>query len=208
MTKNKLSDSEAKTILLQWPRRTKLWPPPNGRGFWLRGQPKEGSAAGPRLSSPGASLFTTQPDGLWIYFHSSTSCDVVAIEVCGTIQNLNDKRSRYIPASHSLIVTCSCAWLMEPIPVQRGGSIARWRACRTFASQPTNDLSVPIRHLRVLYAIPNDTYHKWCREHTPTGYEFFCPHSSLATYSSPAMQRFLERMSSASQFRVTVRFNA
>lgn len=63
------------------------------------------------------------------------------------------------------------------------------------------DLSIPIRHLRVLFAIPNETYQTWRREHSPTGYEYFCPHSSLATYNSQAMRVFLRQMSSAAQFR-------
>ena len=75
----------------------------------------------------------------------------------------------------------------------------------SFDTKPAEDLSVPIRHLRVMYGIPNALYHKWCREHTPTGYEFFAPHSSLHTYNSPAMQQFLRQMSSANQFRVVVR---
>ena len=207
MNKQKLKDSEAKALLLRWPTRTQLWPPPTGSGFWLRAQPGDGSVAGPRISSPGASLFTTQPDGLWVHFNDKISCDAVVIEVCGTIQNLNDKRSRYIPASHSLVLNCSLKWLEEEISVQNGGRRPRWKAAASFGRRPTEDLSVAIRHLRVLYAIPNALYHKWCREHTPTGYEFFCPHSSLHTYNSPLMQDFLRQMSSASQFRVKVKPN-
>ncbi len=203
MSNEHLSDAEAKAILLAWPTRTQLWPPPDGLGFWIQGQPPTG-VPGPRISSPGARMFRTQPDALWVYFSGSSSCDVVAVEVCGSIQNLNDKRSRYIPASHSLVLSCSLAWLEEIIAVQRGGQKRRWKAAGTFPTKPTEGLTVPIRHLRVLYGIPNQHYDKWCREHTPTGYEFFCPHSSLRTYSSQPMQRFLRQMSSASQFRVRV----
>ena len=206
MSSEKLCDKEAKDLLLRWPRRTKLWPPPEGRGFWIRGQPKDGQQPGPRLSSPGAYLFTTQPDGLWVHFKSPESCDVVVVEICGTIQNLNDKRSRYIPASHSLILTCTSAWLREEISVQRAGRCPRWRACASFRTNP-GELRVPVRHLRVLYGIPNKLYNKWCREHTPTGYEFFSSHSSLETYNSQQMQRFLRQMSSASQFRTQVRYS-
>lgn len=205
MSKSQLSDKEAKGLLLRWPTRTKLWPPPKGRGFWIRGQPKDRNRPGPRLSSPGATLFTTQPDGLWVHFNQAISCDVLAVEVCGTIQNLNDKRSRYIPASHSLMLTCTVGWLAEEVPVQNGGQRARWQASAAFAIKPSEPLCVPVRHLRVLYGLPNSLYHKWCREHSPTGYEFFCTHSSLATYNSPPMQRFLRQMSSASQFRVQVK---
>jgi hypothetical protein len=56
MSKERLKDSEAKALLLGWPTRTQLWPPPMGVGFWLRAQPREGSAAGARISSPGVGI--------------------------------------------------------------------------------------------------------------------------------------------------------
>jgi len=205
MSNKKLSDKQAKKVLLKWPNRTKLWPPPSGRGYWIQGQPRQANATGPRISSPGAKLFNTQPDGLWAHFQGDTSCDVVAIEVCGTIQNLNDKRSRYIPASHSLILRCPLDWLEEKITVQKGGKFPRWKAAGTFDTKPGQELMVPIRHLRVLYGIPNALYDEWSRQHTPTGYEFFSPHSSLHTYNSPAMQAFLRQMSSANHFRTKVK---
>jgi hypothetical protein len=201
MAKKKLKDAEAKKILLKWPTRTKsVWPPPGGTGFWMRGYPSNGTSGGPRLASPGAKLFTTQPDGLWVHFAGWESCDVVAVEVCGTIQNLNDKRSRYIPASHSLVFQASAKWFGEEITVQKSGKRPRWEAAVSLAKNPESGLRLPIRHLRVLYSLPNDLYHSWCSNHTPTGYEFFCPHSSLDSYNSGKMQKFLRQMSVASQF--------
>lgn len=201
MAKPRLSDAEAKRILLKWPKRTsKLWPPPGGKGFWLQAQPKSGDAAGPRLSSPGATLFSTQPDGLWVHFNGNRSCDLVTVEVCGTVQNLNDKRSRYIPSSHSIVLNCGLAWLTEETRIQGGGQRPRWEAAKTFDSRPNESLSVPVRHLRILYSLPNDIYKEWCPVHIPTGYEFFCPHSSLDSYNSQTMQTFLRQMSIASQF--------
>ena len=164
MPNEKLSDSDAKRILLGWPGRTKHWPPPGGSGYWIRAQPKVGSKPGPSLSSPGASLFHTQPDGMWAHFRGSECCDVVVIEVCGTAQNLNDKRSRYIPASHSVVVNCSLAWLREHISTKAGGTAARWEASRCFSEEPKGNIAVPVRHMRVLYALPDELYHKWCAE--------------------------------------------
>jgi hypothetical protein len=203
MAANKLSDAQAKQILLGWPSRTKsVWPAPRGKGFWVRAQPVPAKITGPKISSPGAQLFKTQPDGLWVHFAETEYCDVVVIEVCGTIQNLNDKRSRYIPASHSIVLTCPLVWLEEEVSVQRGGKAPRWKATATITQKPTSGLTVPIRHLRVLYALPNAVYSSWCSNHTPSGYEFFCPHSSLDSYNSPKMQRFLKQMSIGSQFYV------
>jgi hypothetical protein len=200
MANKKLSDKSGKKILRTWPQRTKkLWPPPGGKGYWVMGQPRVGERAGPRLATPGASLFHTQPDGLYVHFQGRKSCDVVAVEICGTVQNLNDKRSRYIPASHSIVLTCSAEWLAEEIKVTNGNA-PRWKASASFKKAPKNDLSVPVRYLRVLYTLPNAVYDRWIKEHTPTGYEFFCPHSSLDSYKSQKMQTFLRQMSIASQF--------
>jgi hypothetical protein len=140
-----------------------------------------------------------------VHFSNDDYCDIVAVEVCGTAQNLNDKRSRYIPASHSLLLKCLEKWLREEISVQGGGKLPRWKAAVSIAHAPKGDVSLPIRHLRVLYALPNSIYHKWCGQHVPTGQEFFCPHSSLDSYHSPKMQAFLGQMSIANQLYVRVR---
>jgi hypothetical protein len=205
-----LTDAEGKKILREWPRRTKkLWPPPAGKGYWIRAQPKDGKQPGPRIFTPGAKLFSTQPDALWVHFDKIESCDIVAVEVCGTnarlnAQNLNDKRSRYIPASHSIVLDCSLKWLEEVIDVQHGASKPRWQAAASFGGRPSEDARIPVRHLRVLYALPNKLYEKWCPHHTPTGYEFFCPHSSLDSYNSGKMQAFLRQMSLAAQFYLKI----
>lgn len=205
MAARKLSDRQAKALLLKWPGRTKsVWPAPTGIGFWVRAQPVPTGVAGPKISSPGAKLFRTQPDGLWAHFADNDYCDVVVIEVCGSVQNLNDKRSRYIPSSHSLVLSCPLRWLEEDVVVQRGGKSPRWRATASITTTPVSDISVPIRHLRVLYALPDAVYSSWGSNHTPTGYEFFARHSSLASYHSPKMQKFLGQMSIGSQFYTKV----
>ncbi|MFZ0707324.1 MAG: hypothetical protein WAM71_17120 [Candidatus Korobacteraceae bacterium] len=203
---DKLTDKEAKQTLLKWPARTKqLWTAPGGSGFWIRAQPTDGKAKYPTLASPGAKLFTTQPDGLWVHFNDYVCCDLIAIEVCGTVQNLNDKRSRYIPASHSLVLKYSRKWLEETVSVQKGGKKARWEAAASLGNSPQSDGEIPIRYLRVLYALPQNEYHEWCAVHTPTGYEFFLSHNSLKSYNSPKFQEFLRQMSPASKFYTTPR---
>lgn len=199
MSMKKLTDAQAKKILLKWPRRTrKLWPTPSEEGCWLRAQPPEGKKPGPRLRSPGAVLFRIQPDGMWVYLNQLNYVDVVCIEACGTIQNLSEKRSRYMPASHSLILAASKRWLNERIMVQHGGSQPRWKACGTIGAPPVKDLELPVRFLRVLFAIPNKIYGDWVENHTPAGWEYYCPHSALASYSSQKMQGFLRQLASTS----------
>lgn len=203
MSPKSLSDAEAKEILLMWPRTgERLWATHETSGAWIRAQPSDGATTGPKLYAPGAKLYSTQPDGLWAHFNGLDSCDVVVIEVCGSNQNLNDKRSRYMPSSHSVVLRVGNPWMEEPVKTRgRGGPL---RSRRELAGGlPATDAKtsdVPIRHLRVLYALKNADYKKWCGEHTPTGYEYFIPHSSLRSYNSQKMQEFLRRMSIASQF--------
>jgi hypothetical protein len=148
-------------------------------------------------------MFSTQPDGLWAHFSGLDYCDVVVIEVCGTTTNLNDKRSRYMPSTSSLLLEVSAGWAKSGSAGRgRGGPTrAHWRT----AGFDEDDLStmprlVPVRHLRALYALPDEQYKKWTPNHAATGYEYFVPHSSLGTFNSQPMQRFLRQMSISSQY--------
>jgi hypothetical protein len=201
-----LRDRAAKDILLRWPGRTKkIWSTPANRGYWLRAQPKpQGSREStPTINVPGATLFKTQPDGMWLYLDGQIFADVICIEVCRTAQNLNDKRSRYSAAVRSLVVTCPLDWLRAEIPVTKG-HLPRWEAARTGLKAPSEGLASPIRYLRVLYALPNELYKTWTEHNVPGGQEYFCRHSSLDSYNSQAMQEFLRRMSFASHFHTRI----
>lgn len=92
----KLSDKQAKGILLQWPTQPTNWFPDGQR--WLRAQPTDGGRTGPRLLRPGLAETSpkTQPDGLWFALlqGQALSASIFVVEVCGTAQNLHDKRSR------------------------------------------------------------------------------------------------------------------
>jgi hypothetical protein len=205
MADKKLSDADAKRILLRWPTQIKeVWPPPGGNGAWIRAQPigDDDKAPGPRIIAPGSKLFYTQPDGLWVHFNGVESCDVIAVESCGTSQNLNDKRARYMPSTHSLVLSVTRRWVEEEVSGGRGpGSSSRRELAGTMPDSVENLFNVPIRNIRVLYALPNELYVKWVPEHPPSGSEFFIPHSSLDTYNAPDTQTFLRGMSVATQFR-------
>jgi hypothetical protein len=203
MAKPKLGDREAKDILLRWPTRTKkLWSTPRGSGYWLQAQPKGvgSTAPTPTIRVPGAELFSTQPDGMWVFLSDDSFADVVSIEVCRTAQNLNDKRSRYSAAVRSLVLHCPLHWLQDEIVVPKSGKITRWKAARTIGKAPTNELVLPVRFLRVLYSLANDLYASWTAHNVPGGHEYFCRHSSLDSYNSQAMQTFLRQMSFGMHF--------
>jgi len=146
-------------------------------------------------------MFRTQPDGLYIFLGHSEYADAVAIEVSATFANLNDKRSRYMPSSHSLLVEIPRRWLRKQIPLQRGGLSPIWRASGAFISEPDKNIVRPIRHLRVIYCLPPYLYDSWKANHTPTGYEYFCRDGSLNTFNSRPMRAFLRQMSIATHFR-------
>jgi hypothetical protein len=137
---------------------------------------------------------------MWVFLAADEYADAIVLEICGSIQNLNDKRSRYAATVRSLVLTCPIAWLDYPITVQRGGQAPRWQACRSLVKKPTAELVLPVRYLRVLFALPNSLYPTWAANNVADGHEFFCRHSSLATYNGQQAQSFLRNMSPYSHF--------
>lgn len=194
-----MTDQQAKRILQRgWCERTHLWDRPDSVGWWLRARPGPSAPTKPYLMTPGAKLFKTQPDGLWLYFSHTEWVDAICIEHCSSIQNLNDKRSRYMPTLNSVLVRIARTWLNGDVTLQRGGLAPRWRASGTM-NEPSKSVpkyEIPIRLIRVLYALRKQDYSRWVPNHIPTGYEFFCTHDSLKTYTAPTTQEFLKRMSS------------
>jgi hypothetical protein len=198
MSQGNLTDQEGKNTLRHWPTRIKrLWGTPSTHGFWIRAQPKLPAEKhpSPTIRVPGARLFTTQPDAMWVFLAGDEYADAMVVEICGSAQNLNDKRSRYAATVRSLVLTCPTRWLHYPIRVQRGGEAPRWQACRSIPKGPTSDLALPVRYLRVLFALPNSLYPTWSANNVADGHEFFCRHSSLATYTGQQAQSFLRSMS-------------
>lgn len=186
-----------------------MWTPGAGGPQWLQAQPRAPGATGPRLELPGAGSFKTQPDGLWISLgiaRSDTSTpatfiDCIVVESCGTPQNFNDKRSRYAARTTSLVVSLPKAWLNVSVAVQGGASRAR-RELLQGQLPATGDVSLPLRHLRVLYALPRDDgdpslYDRIAAALALDAHEYLCPQSSLSTYNSQVFQAFLKRMAPA-----------
>ena len=198
--RTQLSDADTKRILREvWPARTKLWNGPEEENSWLRAQPANTGAVGPRLVTPGAQLFHIQPDGMWVRLlggNGGSFGDVIAIEACGTMQNFNDKRARYMSSTASLLLRCPTRWL-------EGGAEANpnWKVAG-FAQCPVGEASFPVRHIRVLYALPGDIYRTWQGQGVLAGHEFLCLHYSLGTYNGQLMQIFLKQMAPSSHFYI------
>jgi hypothetical protein len=193
-------DTLAKEALATWPHvSTKLWPPSRKGGAWLKAQPVDGAATGPRLMAAGTDIFKTQPDGLWVFLSEDDGfADCIAIEACSTSQNFADKRSRYQPSTTAMVLRCPKQWLCGKIP-HKSGRRARW-SFTDLAAEPSANLTLPTRFVRVLFFLEDSLYNGWRRAGVPAGHEFVASYSSIASYTSQAMQRFLRRMSPEQHF--------
>ena len=196
--KKKRDDLIAKDKLRLWPMvTTTVWAPSVDDGCWLRAQPVDGGPAGPRLVGAGSDLFSTQPDGLWICLVPERGfADAVAVEVCGSSQNFNDKRARYAARTMATVVRCSHAWLHAEVSTQGGGRAKRWEVAGTFdaAFPPSSEVTLPLRFLRVLYFLNDALFDSWSATGVPEAHEFVSRYQSVGSYTSPQMQKFLKRM--------------
>jgi hypothetical protein len=198
-----LTDREAKEAISAWPNETTIWSLGTGIS-WLRAQPVANGIAGPRLELPGAGAFKTQPDGLWISLGihrrdtdtQATYADCVVIESCGRAQNFADKRSRYASRTSSLMLGLPKRWLDVVVGIQGGGLRTRREVLRGLSED--EKLSLPVRQLRVLYALPDDgsskLYMRASSQLTLEAHEFVCPQSVLTQYNNQNTQAFLKRM--------------
>ncbi len=127
--------------------------------------------------------------------------DILAIEACGTLQNLLDKRSRFAPSTHSLLAVCPVEWLLAPITPD--DPTPRWKAARVFAREPTMAVCIPVREMRVLYGLKSHHYEGFARNQLPHAHEFFVPMDTLTaenSESNPALRALLERTSISANF--------
>ena len=122
-------DSLVRERLKQWPQR-----PPGvkaaalGKDSWLRGRPSEDLRNHPFLKLPGSNALAHLAGRSVAELRRHACgclCGIFAIEACGSLQNLLDKRSRFAPSTHSLLAVCPVQWLLSP--VMPGDSTPRWK---------------------------------------------------------------------------------
>jgi len=205
MRVNESLDLLVKKRLRRWGQRPPGVKPRQGREAWLRGRPADDSTiSNPFLKLPGSTRLRTLPDGLWLNFGGEPNepfVDILAIEACGTLQNLLDKRSRFAPSTHSLLAVCPVEWLLAPISAE--DPTPRWKAARVFAREPIQAVAIPVREMRVLYGLKNQHYEGFARHQLPHAHEFFVPMDTLTAEHSernPALQALLERASITANF--------
>ena len=127
MDQFKSMDAKVRARLRRWPQ----CPPGMGGAAghaWLRARPAEGTGTfQPFLKLPGSDRLRTLPDGLWLRFGGTPEepfADIFAIEACGSMQNLMDKRSRFAPSTQSLLAVCPLPWLLRPVAEEASVPVA------------------------------------------------------------------------------------
>ena len=205
MTGYNALDCLVRTRLRSWPER-----PPgmglrhNGRESWFRGRPggRASLVAHPFLKLPGTGQMRTLPDGLWLNFGGTPVepfVDIFAIEACGSLSNLLDKRSRFAPSTQSLLAVCPLAWLLSPAEHEQE---PRWRAITQLRAKPDEPLALPVRDVRVMYGLKQRHY-RFMQNHVPHPHEYFVPMETLTAEHgdrSPALHALLARACAAANF--------
>ena len=195
-------DALVRARLRKWPQR-----PPGlkavafGPDAWLRARPSPSakSEQQPYLKLPGSDRLRTLPDGLWLNFGGTPEepfVDIFAIEACGTLTNLLDKRSRFGASTHSLLAACPLPWLLAPTDANE--QTPRWQLTGVIAREPVLPLVLPVRGFRVMYGLKADDYYAFAHHHVAQAHEFFVPMDALiATRGDrdPAMRALVARSS-------------
>lgn len=139
---------------------------------------------------------------MYIYVHHNSGfADIIAIEVCRTNQNFNDKRSRYTPTAGNVHVTLPAGWLDSTMTIQRGHQKRIWDASGWFERKPQEDVRLSIRHLRALFVLTDGDYKNFAENHLPAGHEYFCKHRHLGQINHQDMQAFVKGMALMRHFR-------
>ena len=192
MPRGEYRDTEAKERFLRYPTKTELFWREDLDYSWIRAQPKGAfHATTPYLFSAGTDLRNT-PDAMYVIAYPKFA-DVLCFESCSQLENFYSKRSHFMPSTTSTMVRLPVRWLQEEITGRgRGGPMTpRWRVMGTFREEPENDVILPVRKLRAVYALWNDEYDKLKRYPLPyESHEYFMNHENLEWHPNQ-MQNFL-----------------
>lgn len=146
----------------------------------------------------------TLPDGLWLNFGGTPAepfVDIFAIEACATLSNLLDKRSRFAPSIHSLMAVCPVPWLLKP--VSPADPTPRWKATGVLRTTPDQPLVLPVRDIRVMYALRARHYQGFAESQVPHPHEYFVPMEKLTRSDAqhdPNLQALVSRASATANF--------
>ena len=196
-------DALVRARLKKWPQHPPGLKETGGRrNAWLRGRPVA-DGSNPFLKLPGSNRFRTLPDGLWLNFGGTPFepyVDIFAIEACGTLTNLLDKRSRFSPSTQSLLAVCPVAWLLSPAMVD--DPTPRWKTPGLLRAEPTHPFVLPVRDLKVMYGL-KARHFQVAAGTLPHPHEYFVPMDALTAVDgdkNPALQAMVARACTAGNF--------
>jgi hypothetical protein len=198
-------DVRARDRLRSWPNDPPGLEDEIGPGVWLKARPGVvDDIHCPKLKLPGADRLRTIPDALWLRFGGHDRdpfVDLFVIEVCGSYSNLMDKRSRFAPSMQSMLASCTLPWLLGPH--SRDDETPRWQCTRLLREPPTTTLILPVRNIRVMYALPEKLYEGFATSQVPHAHEFFVPVKALLSpesWQEPSIRAFIARTSIRANF--------
>ena len=132
--------------------------------------------------------------------------DIFAIEACSSLANLLDKRSRFAPSTQSLLAVCPVPWLLAP--VLPNDATPRWQVTGVLRHAPTLPLVLPVRDIRVMYALKQNHYEGFAGSQLPHPHEYFLPMDALTAkdaHEDPTIQAFVGRATAAANFLTAAR---
>ncbi len=198
-------DGLVRERLQQWPQRPPGIREALDKGRWLRGRPGDMSASShPFLKLPGSNRLRTLPDGLWLNFGGTVLepfVDVFAVEACSSFANMLDKRSRFAPSTHSMLAFCPVPWLLAP--VVEHDPTPRWKMTGVLRHPPITPLVLPVRDVRVLYALKSRQYKGFMESQIPHPHEYFMPVERLTAANAaedPSIRALVARASTNANF--------
>jgi hypothetical protein len=127
--------------------------------------------------------------------------DIFAVEACSSLQNLLDKRSRFAPSTHSLLAVCPVPWLLAPVTAK--DPTPRWEATGVLRHAPVTTVYLPVRDIRVMYALKTPHYEGFEASQVPHAHEFFVPMAALtaeAGHEDPRLRALLSRATARANF--------
>lgn len=127
--------------------------------------------------------------------------DIFAIEACATLSNLLDKRSRFAPSTQALLAVCPMLWLHAS--VGPSDPTPRWQATGVLREPPQQALVLPVRDVRVLYALKPRQYRSIAAGRVPQPHEYFMPMDALVAEGAaedPAICALMGRASASANF--------
>lgn len=198
-------DALVRARLKTWPQRPPgLGTSGSGSDAWLRGRPADLNFNNPFLKLPGSNRLRTLPDGLWLNFGGTPVdpfVDILAVEACGSLANLLDKRSRFAPSTHSLLAVCPVPWLLGE--VMKDDPTSRWKATGLIRETPTLPFIAPVRDVRVLYGLKQRHYQGFASSQIPHPHEYFVPMEALTAEQGdqdPALHALLAQAAVSANF--------